>query len=307
MITIVKINSTYHIELLLQNDINPEYFLLTQKNEKLINLLNKNFRNFKLIFLCSEKKEGNIFLTRKFNKNLYETSKKEFLNLRFDCLILFTDNKPFDKFFIDFCLDNKIRIELWEDGLGHYIGSGTNKSILKNVLKYIYGYYGNNILKDTHKRNQIIIKNRFDKKNIDYKTKKGKNKSNIKLNEILFIGQPLVEDGYISSKSYINKIIFLNNFFNVKVNYLPHPRENLDKYKQCKLFLVNTDLDAETYCCLNSYKFYISVFSTTLLNIDCYDKSFYIPNYFGLTKINKLLNTLSFLPITVANKLEDVK
>ncbi|WP_396602625.1 polysialyltransferase family glycosyltransferase [Algibacter sp. R77976] len=304
---LAKVISSYHIELLLQNGIKPKYFLINGKDERLLKLINENFKKVDFIFFDSERKEFNIFSSRRFNKKLYKTSKEKLLNINFDCLILFTDNKPFDKFLIDFGLDNKVIIELWEDGLGHYIGAGTSKFFFKNIIKFFLGYYSKSILSDTYKRDQIIIKNRFDKKNIIYNTNFESNKKPISNKGILFIGQPLVEDGYISSANYINKILDIQTHFNIKVNYLPHPRENLDKYKETKFTVVTTKMNAENYCVINKYEYYISAFSTTLLNINQFNNSYYIPSYFGLNKIHKLLKGLSFLPILVANNLEDVK
>ncbi len=304
---IAKVISTYHIELLHQNGISPKFFLLSSRSSKLIPILNNYFKDFEVIIFEEEKMSWNLFQVYAHNRKVYKQLKLKLIKLDFNCLILFTDNKPYDKFLIDFCLSEKIKIELWEDGLGHYIGSGTKKTIIKNAIKFLFGFYRKGILKETYKRDSLTIKNRFDKKNIVYQSKSEECKAITVFDEILFIGQPLVEDGYISREVYINRLLFLDKFFNTKVVYLPHPREDLSKYKGTSVSVLNIDTDAESYCVNNCYKYYLSAFSTTLLNINKDRKSFYIPIYFGLTHIFKLLNNLSFLPINVVNSLKNVK
>lgn len=305
MSIIAKVISTYHIELLFQNKIVPKYFLLSRSGAKLIPLLNTYFDNFQIIFLEDEKMSWNLFYTVKYNRNLYNRAEAQLLKLNFSCLILFTNSKPYDKFLIDFCLDKKIEVELWEDGLGHYIGAGTKKIYIKNALKFLFGFYSKGIFEESYKRDRLSIKNRFEKKNITYQNKKNEGNANMVLDHILFIGQPLVEDGYIGRDKYINKLLSLNAFFCSKVVYLPHPREDLSKYEGTALTIINIDTDAESYCINNYYKYYLSAFSTTLLNIN--SKSFYIPLYFGLTHIHKLLNNLNFLPVNLVTNLKNVK
>lgn len=298
MRTLAKVLSSYHVELLIQNNVYPDFFLVHDNNERLVRLLNSKFRHSKVVFIKKETLGFNIISARKTNKKLYDSIRREMKTIGCNRLIIFTDNKPFDKFLIDLFINKNLPVELWEDGLGHYIGSATNKLYFKSIIKYIYGFYGVNIFHQRHRRGEIIVRDRFDKKNLIYEFNNTSHNTNA-FNELLFIGQPLVEDGYIKEKLYVSKINELVSVFDLKVNYLPHPREDLSKYLEVSFNVIKTEKSAEFYCVNNEFKLYISAFSTTLLNINKFDKSYYIPDHFKLDKVSNLLKKLDFLPVIV--------
>jgi len=56
-------------------------------------------------------------------------------------------------------------VELWEDGLGYYIGTGHRyRSIAKNVIKAVFGGYHKGVLSERHRREEIVTRDRFIQK-----------------------------------------------------------------------------------------------------------------------------------------------
>lgn len=293
--------STYHLKLLKDNNQSIDIFLLKNK------LSLKQFGNqCKILYYKEEMYNTNIIQSWKDNKKNYAIIKRIFIKNYIGKVVLFADNKPIFKFIIEYCKKNNIIIELWEDGLGHYIGSGQPfKYYTKSMVKLLYGFYYKGIFSETFKRDEILVRDRFNQKNLLYYPLV--HKKNIKVkNKILFIGQPLIEDGYISKKDYIQKLEDISNYFNLPVDYLLHPREDKEKYKQTNLNLIKSNFSAENYCSENSYQLYLSVFSTTNINIDI-KNNYFLAGFFGLKNISNKLDLITFLPIKNIKFLSEIK
>ena len=72
------------------------------------------------------------------------------------------------------------------------------------------------------------------------------NKQNKNNNEVLFIGQPLIEQGLIDKENYINLIKKIHFKFRDKVTYVLHPREREDKFSsigQLKTMRLNSGIE----------------------------------------------------------------
>lgn len=305
MSILCKAVSTYHLDLLDQNNLTPTHFLLKQ-DSKLEGKIQIRFPDAEIFSFPNEKISWNIPLALKTNNSIYKDLKTSIQNIAPTKVLLFSDNKPFDKFLIDYCLENKIEIELWEDGLGHYIGGCTNIYFFKSALKLLQGFYPKGIFKEQYKRERIVVRDRFQNKNLIYKKPKNHTAAVPRKDRVLFIGQPLVEDNYIKKQDYIFKLNFIQEKIGLPLDYLPHPREDISKYETGTNFdLIETQWSAEQFCCNFEYYQYLSAFSTTLINIEEYQNSKFLAGYFGLTKIHEALNRASFLPIKSYQNMKD--
>ena len=294
--------STYHIKLLSDNYQDIDCFLM--KNNLLDNKLEK-YIDSNVFYYKEETLERNFVASWINNKKKYNLVKEIIDKNAVDKVIVFSDNKPILKFIIDYCKDKNIIIELWEDGLGHYIGSGQKyKFILKSFVKLLFGFYSKRIFCEQTDRSQIMIRDRFEYKNLAFKRNISLKIQNTK-SKILFIGQPLVEDGYISLKKYQNKLEYISEYFKLEIDYLPHPREDISKYRGMKLNVINTSLSAEDYCNKFKYNFYFSVFSTSNINIEN-QNNYYLASFFGLMEISKKLDAISYLSIKNIYRLKEI-
>lgn len=295
--------SNYHLKLLSDNKEEIDFFLL--KNTSLDKYLFQYQKH--ILYYEEEKSNKNLLKSWIQNRKKYLKVKMIIETNKINKIILFADNKPIYKYINNYAKENNILIELWEDGLGHYIGSGQPfKFYMKSIVKLVYGFYHKGIFSETFKRDEILVKDRFSQKNLLY-YQPVVDMKNIQIkNKILFIGQPLIEDGYISKKDYIQKLEDISNYFNLPVDYLLHPREDKEKYKQTNLNLIKSNFSAENYCSENSYQLYLSVFSTTNINIDI-KNNYFLAGFFGLKNISNKLDLITFLPIKNIKFLSEIK
>lgn len=88
-------------------------------------------------------------------------------------------------------------------------------------------------------------------------------------NEGYFLGQSLVEDGNISEKVYINKLKKIFKYYKEKginYRYIPHPREDLNKFSEIsEIDILNIEDIFDVYIDINGVPRYISGFCSTAL------------------------------------------
>jgi hypothetical protein len=83
-------------------------------------------------------------------------------------------------------------------------------------------------------------------------TKMSHTHENSNQNQVLFLGQPMVNDGYISNRSYIEEMnAIINSYPEMEVLYLAHPREEkanvAEIQRSCNIRLIETDMTVEQY------------------------------------------------------------
>jgi hypothetical protein len=212
-------------------------------------------------------------------------------------IIIFNMNTPLS-YYLYHTFSNEVTIELWEDGLEHYIlDYGGLNYYLKSIVKFILGAYRYNIfLKDFRNLKKLTIRNRFEYKNLKYNYIDCLKK--MKINKLLFIGQPLIEDNIMSMTRYISNLEIIASLTDYEVDYIPHPRESKILESNIKgINILKNEYSTEKYLEDKEYRFYLSVYSTVLLNINRFNKSYYLANIFGLNRISNKMNKLDFLPI----------
>jgi len=148
----------------------------------------------------------------------------------------------------------------------------------------------------------LIIKDRFLNGNLKYDCINPLGKS---IERYLFIGQPLVEEGFISKKKYMKKLALLSDKYKDKLDYLLHPRESTDKLESLNLSVFMDSQGAEHFCSEKKYMGYLSVFSTVNLNL-CFVNNYYLAGYFGFKNINYKLSKLAVPGIKVVSSLNQL-
>jgi len=195
---------------------------------------------------------------------------------------------PFNRFIIDYVgID---RIELWEDGMNHYIRMeqlGLSYYV-KAVLKLLAGYYPKHSFDNQYRSAELSVKDRFIHKNLEYKRIK------LEGNGHYYIGQPLIQDGLVSERILYKTLADFVKKLNVAtVYYIPHPRETrLTKLKEI-FKILKVDCSAEEYLRKKGAYGVYSSFSTVNMNLLA-EKNLYLCKAMGLRKIYNKLKSCDF-------------
>ena len=278
--------SKFHIQLLKSNNVNVinvcDVYNLNWL-ELHCSLLELPYCNF----------DNEVFSTNPFKFTAMKNKNKAFYSSLNDYLlsipknttiILFNEYTPVSRFIIDTV--GAKRVELWEDGLNHYLKEhGTFKFFFKGVAKLLNGYYPKRMF-TKEDRDGLLVKDRFVNKNLSYNYTSPQFVEN---GSCYFIGQPLVEDGLISSERFISSLSKLKEFVLEKhdINqffYIPHPRESnslhIAKLERVWGEIVTTNLSAEDFLTDVKSTVIVSSFSTVNYNID-FINNYLVPTFFG--------------------------
>jgi len=302
MNTAIFPQSTFHIDLLSQNykgEI-PLCCNITNLN------ISDEFSCKKVYIGKEEYNYQNIFKSIKSNKTYYKTIFNLIEKYNIEKIIIFNLNTPLSYYLYN-TFSSKIIIELWEDGLEHYIMDyGGINYFFKSMIKFLMGGYIYNIFKKNFRElENLHICNRFEYKNLSYIYKDDSKRKQLK--RILFIGQPLVEDNIISEKKYFAKLLLLSQSINYKIDYIPHPREKrVYSYNVKNIEVIQNDYSTEKYLLDKEYIAYLSIYSTVLLNINRLNKSYYLSNVYELKRITKKISKLNFLPVKLVFNIEEM-
>lgn len=290
-----------HVNLLIDNEPNVE--LVIYRDAYFHDVLEKKFPG-RTLYLGREQRLGingwNLPKIYSYNSSYYKKLEQTIKSIDPSRFIIFLENEPLEVFLMDtFGIE---KFELWEEGVMHYVDMFNPFTFrLRRAAQILLGYYSGHPLRTRVDRNKIIVKDRFDKKNIHLKTPIGTEKPR---DGIAFLSNVLVEDGHISRKNYINTIgkLVLESPF--PIYYLPHPRESKDLTKELentlggeKFVVVRETGGSIQHCVDYDYKAYISPFSTTLLDLNKFDKSYWVPGIFNLTSYQRALSNTDKFPI----------
>ena len=194
-----------------------------------------------------------------------------------DCYFILSANyTPFTRFIIDQV--GVGRIELWEDGLNHYIKMEAifRHFRRKELMKLFAGFYRGGMFDSDYRGQQIFVRDRFKNKNLHYP------KISLTGDKHFYIGQPLIEDSIVSESLYRKK---LETFFrNKSVVYLPHPRETPRPWLADVFTVIRPNCSAEQHLSSSGARSVYSAFSTVNVNIDCAE-NYFIAGYLGLNEI----------------------
>ena len=223
---------------------------------------------------------GNIRYYKKLSK---------ILNRYPDATVIISSNyTPVNRFIIDHV--GPERIELWEDGMNHYIGLEQLGAAyyFKAFAKLLSGYYPHHLFDNQYRSAQLTVKDRFNKKNIAY------DRIRIDGGDSYYIGQPLIEDKLISERALQQGLsTLLTDLGNPEIYYLPHPRETPRRWLSELFTILDIDCSAEKHLIQHGSGAVYSAFSTVNMNISC-KKNIYLCKLLGLEKIHAKLKQCNF-------------
>lgn len=324
---IFVVNTTYHI--LVACSMGKKGDILINSGSKnygtmIHDMIFKTFGNNIFSIPGLQDYKSDLMELIKFRKNMkllkINISKKSVLNI-----IIFNDVNPEVQWIINE-VKRKGKVILIEEGIGLYRDIKKRHNLAFELFgKILFGYKFENIKRigESKKVEQIVCKNfsllspKQAKKNIVYfdtiNFNTLKNKL-IHLEDIKettwFIGQPLVEDGILSERKYleiINKLKNISSDFDLVVK--PHPRENINKYKSIYgiRLIEENDIPIELMINIqNSYKFF-TIYSSAITSVSNYGEAFAL---FKIAKI-KLPKEIEYIfkeaSVFVLNNWDEVK
>lgn len=211
----------------------------------------------------------NLLEILKFRRNMTQL-KKSIANFNIGFIYAFNDVNPVDQWIINNFKHRK-DVCIIEEGIGLYRNTiKRNKLMLALFGKLFFGLKYENIdrigensnvtsiicsnvsyLSDKQKQKNINLLNKIDFLELSKRL-------NIKQisNKYWFIGQPLVEDGVLGEREYINGIIKLQDNIRGKSNPIivvkPHPREKIEKYNLLKNAIIVHEYDIPVELLVNN-------------------------------------------------------
>ena len=251
------------------------------------------------------------FFIRAFNKNYYQIILDQLIKLNIKKLILFLEHEPAECCLMDNISSDKI--ELWEEGIMHYMPIEDNSLWLSRKLgQLLYGYYPKNIFRQRIDRKKFIIRDRFVNKNLILKSSIPVNKKN-NINKIAFVGNVLSDDKILSTHEISSVLKQISKKINLPIIFFPHPRESSQSIKDLNNSLKNTLVEIYqqsestlNHFSVNSYKYYFSPFSTTLLEVDEPNKCYWVPFMFGLKKLHYSLIKTNIFPVKTIKDFSEI-
>jgi hypothetical protein len=224
-----------------------------------------------------------------------------------DRVVIFNNNKPFQHFLIDTCFAQSIPVEMWEDGLGYYVSfEGGGSQLLwrgKLLGKLLLGYYSRGLFSPHYRSKELILRDRFVTGNLQFSIPGIADAEPV--SRSLFIGQPLVEQGFVSRSRFFNGLAELHRREQRAIDYLLHPREVFARRQKDKLaaigfsVLPDAQVSAEQLCSRFRYVRVLSAFSTALLNVSPYVEAEFVPTPFRLDAVRESLLALLDLNVQV--------
>lgn len=296
-----------HIKLLADNYPQVDYILF--REEFMRDQLLRSFAAEKLIDIGREIRPSKkaLNLPKIFAANRRYTREKiaqiEALNPA--RIIIFLENEPLELALIDhFGIE---RFELWEEGVMHYVDMNNPYLFrLRRMVQIACGFYPGHPFLLRLPRDKITVRDRFDKRNLRMHIPEGRN---VPRNAIAFVANVLVADGHISRAAYIDALGKLVEMAQLPVVYLPHPREGAEEIAAIKAALDGPKFSVEKpeggslqHCLDTDYRLYLSPFSTTLLDLQKFPKSFWIPRHFSLGSYDRALFSTNLFPVKALNE-----
>jgi hypothetical protein len=254
--------------------------------------------------------QNNLFQVRQQNHAYYDHVRQFFQSLSIRKLILFLHTEPLEQCILSLGLPAE-KIEIWEEGLMTYCNfNSAFYSASRRVLQRINGFYIPSILRPAISAEQYVNRDRFREGSLQFQAPQGSPQMR---NEILFIGQPIVQDRLKKLKAYVEALNRLAEISPLNIRYLAHPREDAETLAEMQTSLkgnVSVQSASAGILAHNAeyvYPLYLSIFSTALLDIHQFDRSYWLPFLFGFQQIGKKLQAASDLPVTTLESFSELK
>lgn len=238
------------------------------------------------------------------NRRYYGAVRETLGRWSYDRFIIFLEGEPLETLIQD--VVGAERMELWEEGLGHYLDfHGPVYNALRGLAQAASGFYPRRAPFRRARRARFArVRDRFAEGSLRLDT--GRPTPARQRDAVLFIGAPLVQDAMLSRRRYLAGLEAVVTATRFPVVYYPHPREDTRLLAELVAAvgspwfeIAQPEGDVAEHCARCGYRAYLSVLSTALLETPDPARSAYLPGLFGLSRAQRALARLPFLPLPV--------
>jgi len=241
-----------------------------------------------------------------WNRRYYSQVRERLAPLGIGRLILFLEGEPLERMLADHFQG---RIELWEEGLSHYVDlTGPLWYGARGFAQILSGYYPRGAIARRADRSGMLVRDRFEHHNLSLSAPSLAPAGRA----VLVIGSPLAEDGIVPRARVAEGLARLAAASPVPLRYLPHPRENPREAEAMLAAISGIEIAPQPHGLArhvgeHGYRAFIAAVSTALLDLDAFDRSLFVPRLFGLERMHKVLNEWRANPVRVAGDRADVE
>lgn len=294
--------SRLHLQFLLDNDANPDVALF--RDEALRAPLERHFPG-RTLYLGRETRPGRslagFVAARRANRAYYPAVAALLAPYQFARTILFLEAEPLERFLQT--LPNLGAIELWEDGLSHYVDLTSDRwYAARGLVQAAAGFYPRDITRRRIDRSRVTVRDRFERRNLVLHAPA---EPAMARDELLLIGSPLVEDRIIGESRFRTALTEIAAASPCPVRYLPHPREDVARLERnlasLELTLEPNSEGLIAHAARYRYTAYAAALSTGLFDLGRYDRSMFLPAMFGLTRSARVLRAWPANPVALVD------
>ncbi|MDF0490638.1 hypothetical protein PX554_21120 [Sphingomonas sp. H39-1-10] len=294
--------SRLHLQFLLDNAANPDVVLF--RDETMRAPLERHFAG-RLLYLGRETLPGrglaSFAAARRANRAYYPAVAALLAPHRFARTILFLEGEPLERFLQT--LPGLGAIELWEDGLSHYVDLTSNRwYAARGLVQAAAGFYPRDITRRRIDRGRVTVRDRFERRNLVLHAPAEPVSAR---DELLLIGSPLVEDRIVGETRFRAALAVIAAASPRPVRYLPHPREDVAGLaRRLAATAITLEPNPEgliAHAGRYRYTAYAAAVSTGLIDLGRYERSLFVPGLFGLRRMARVLRGWPANPVTVVD------
>lgn len=239
------------------------------------------------------------------NRQYYQAVRERIVSLKVDRLILFLENEPLEASIVDWFPG---KLELWEDGLSHYVDLTSSLWYAgRGAVQIVSGYYPRGAMLRRADRRRFTIRDRFQEGGLSLPVPQRVPPEDA----VCFIGSPLVEDGLVRRKVLAQGLARIAGVSPFPLFYLPHPRENLAELEAMLANIAGVAMAPEPFGVFkhaerHGYRAFIAPVSTALLDLGAFSDSLFVPALFGENRMHVALAGWAYNPVSLAASVEEV-
>jgi hypothetical protein len=233
------------------------------------------------------------------NRRYYAQVRARLAPLGIERLILFLEGEPLERMLADwFCGP----IELWEDGLSHYVDlTSPLWYAVRGAVQIASGFHPGGALARRADRHRMLVRDRFETRDLVLPAPTLAPPRE----RLLFIGSPLAEDGIIARSALSAGLDAVAAASPLPLFYLPHPREDGATARAMVAGIGGIDMaplphGIAPHVGSHGYCGFVSAASTALLDLGAFDRSLFVPRLFGLERMHRALSGWKCNPVPVA-------
>ena len=233
------------------------------------------------------------------NRRYYAKVRNRLTPLGIERLILFLEGEPLERMLADWFSG---LIELWEDGLSHYVDlTSPLWYAARGGVQIAAGFYPKGALNRRADRSRMIVRDRFETQDLVLPTPV----IAAPQDRLLFIGSPLAEDGIVTRSTLLAGLESVAAASPLPLAYLPHPREDAAAARAMTDAVASVAIaplphGISPHVEVHGYRGFVSAASTALLDLGTFDRSLFVPGLFGLQRMHRALSGWNANPIALA-------